>query len=724
MRYHWFAAIAMVFPLAVLADAGQWPVMPASRMLEPESGLPVVLTPARLRQAHAEVPASVTVIDRELIQASGARELYEVLRLVPGFNAVKTDGNVPAAAYHGTHARDIRRMLVLVDGRSVYLPGLARVLWNNIGLTPEDVERIEITRGPNAAAYGANAFSGVINIITRDPRDESGHSATWRQGNNGIRDARLHSTVHSGRAAVRITGARLSDDGFDGDDYREPADHKQLDFVNFRANFEQDAQTHIELLAGVGHSRLDRPEESALSDLGQTTRVPEEVSDQGYVHVRWQRLFSEDHQLKVQAYTRWQRTDIRHHLCAMDPVTQSTEGPGGALFFSRELRDIFEASDRDIDVTMENAAVALGTPDSPLLERYMSILGSGADDFCLLLPLDIDERSFDVEVEDTLHVGNWLRIVTGVNLRRDEANSQAYTRGDNTNTAHRLFGALEIRPAKRLSLHLGGFWEKDDINDRFFSPRGAVVLQVAPGHGLRVVYSEAIRSPDIYEQRADFAFTAHRLAEPFATDSQSLLGWKKPELYVTRESPGGLEAERIRSREIGYVGRFSALDFDVRIYEENLRDLQSGALSPARFDITSDWVDTRGWELQASWRPHPRHFLWASYGHRQNDTSTHIESRLAPRKNGSALWAFNMSRDWHFSSAWYFARHYNRARSRSTDTTYERLMTQLGWRHHMGAYTVGVRLANEHQLSRDGEVYPYNVYDDHNRWWLQARLDF
>lgn len=724
MRYHWFLMAAVLLPITGLADTEQWRAMPASRMLESDSGLPVVLTPARLRQAHAEVPASVTVIDREMIQASGARELYEVLRLVPGMNVAKTDGNVPAVAYHGTHARDIRRMLVLIDGRSVYLPGLARVLWNNIGLTPEDVERIEVTRGPNSAAYGANAFSGVINIITRDPRDEAGSRATWRQGNNGIQDARLHSVMHSERVAVRVTAARLSDDGFDGDNYREPADHKQLDFANLRAVFEQDAATHMELLAGVGKSRLDRPEERALSDLGETTRIPQEVSDQGYVHLRWQRLFSEDHQLKVQAYSRWQGTEIRHHLCAMDPVTESTEGPGGALFFSRELRDIFEDSDRDIDVAMGNAVAALGTPDSPLLQRYMSIMGSGADDFCLMLPLDIDERSYDLEVEDTLHVGNWLRVVTGVNLRRDEASSRAYTRGEHTNTARRIFSALEIRPARRLSLHLGGFWEKDDINGRFFSPRSAAVLQIAPGHGLRLVYSEAIRSPDIYEQSADFAFRPRQLAEPFASDPGALLGWEKPELYVTRESPGDLQAERIRSREIGYVGRVSALDFDVRVYEENLRNLQSGSLSPARFDITSDWVDTRGWELQASWRPHPRHFLWVSYGQRQNDTSNFIEDRLAPRKSGSALWAFNVSRDWYFSSAWYFARHYNRARARASDTTYERLMTQLGWRHRFGRYMAGIQLLNEHQLSGDGEVYPYNDYDDTNRWWLQATLGF
>ena len=76
----------------------------------------MVLTPARVSQPQSEAPASVTVIDRNLIEASGARELYEVLRLVPGMSAVKVDGNVPTVAYHGTQARDSRRMLVLLTG--------------------------------------------------------------------------------------------------------------------------------------------------------------------------------------------------------------------------------------------------------------------------------------------------------------------------------------------------------------------------------------------------------------------------------------------------------------------------------------------------------------------------------------------------------------------------------------------------------------------------------
>lgn len=87
--------------------------------------LPEVLTATRLKQAPAAVPGSISVLDRELIQASGARELTELLRLVPGMIVVTDDIKVQVN-YHGGHAAQARRMQVLIDGRSVYRPGLPR----------------------------------------------------------------------------------------------------------------------------------------------------------------------------------------------------------------------------------------------------------------------------------------------------------------------------------------------------------------------------------------------------------------------------------------------------------------------------------------------------------------------------------------------------------------------------------------------------------------------
>src|SRR5690606_18656887 len=116
---------------------------------------------------------------------------------------------------HGTTFSDGRRMQVLVDGRSVYSIGLSDVKWTDLPLLLDDIERIEVTRGPNAAAYGANAFLGVINIITRDPRDSHGTALATRQGDGGVEDYQLRHAGHSDQAHWRLTLASRHDDGFD-----------------------------------------------------------------------------------------------------------------------------------------------------------------------------------------------------------------------------------------------------------------------------------------------------------------------------------------------------------------------------------------------------------------------------------------------------------------------------------------------------------------------------
>jgi iron complex outermembrane receptor protein len=143
--------------------------------------IPVVLSVTRLAQPKSDAPAAITVIDRSTIEASGIREIPELMRLVPGFQVGHDYGDVLApeqtpVTYLGYSDQFSRKMQVLVDGRSVYDPMYGGVRWSELGLLLDDIDRIEVIRGPNAASYGSNAFLGVINIITRDP---TGYPATF-----------------------------------------------------------------------------------------------------------------------------------------------------------------------------------------------------------------------------------------------------------------------------------------------------------------------------------------------------------------------------------------------------------------------------------------------------------------------------------------------------------------------------------------------------------------
>jgi len=127
-----------------------------------------VVTASKKAQPVWDVPASVYVITAEDIHRMGATSIPEVLRLVPGVHVGIIDASKWSVAVRGFNGRYSNKLLVLMDGRSVYTPFFSGVYWDaQPPLFMEDIERIEVIRGPGAALWGANAVNGVINIITK-----------------------------------------------------------------------------------------------------------------------------------------------------------------------------------------------------------------------------------------------------------------------------------------------------------------------------------------------------------------------------------------------------------------------------------------------------------------------------------------------------------------------------------------------------------------------------
>jgi len=133
-----------------------------------------VTTAAKRRQALADTAAAVFVITREDIRRSGATSVPEALRLAPGVNVARINSSRWAVSIRGNVDRFANKLLVLLDGRTLYTPLFAGVLWETQDILLEEVERIEVIRGPGAALWGANAVNGVINIITRHAGDTQG----------------------------------------------------------------------------------------------------------------------------------------------------------------------------------------------------------------------------------------------------------------------------------------------------------------------------------------------------------------------------------------------------------------------------------------------------------------------------------------------------------------------------------------------------------------------
>jgi iron complex outermembrane receptor protein len=186
--------------LAAAAPAGAQGQTPATRPLSQlsiEELLSVEITTAsRKEQPLSTTPAAVYVITAEDIRRSGLTSLPEILRMAPGLQVARIDSNKWAISARGFNTRFANKMQVLIDGRSVYTPLFSGVLWEQQDLLLEDIERIEVIRGPGAAVWGANAMNGVINVVTKQARATAGTLVVLGTGNED-----------QGRAAVRWGGS-------------------------------------------------------------------------------------------------------------------------------------------------------------------------------------------------------------------------------------------------------------------------------------------------------------------------------------------------------------------------------------------------------------------------------------------------------------------------------------------------------------------------------------
>ena len=142
----------------------------------------VVVSASRIEQEIVNAPAAITVIDADQIQGQASSSFVDLVRQAPGVNVTQLsnrDFNVTSRAASGTLATS---QLVLVDGRSVYQDFFGFVAWDLISVGIEDLERVEVVNGPASAVWGANAMSGVVNLITRSPRDSQGTTLDLRFG--------------------------------------------------------------------------------------------------------------------------------------------------------------------------------------------------------------------------------------------------------------------------------------------------------------------------------------------------------------------------------------------------------------------------------------------------------------------------------------------------------------------------------------------------------------
>jgi iron complex outermembrane recepter protein len=268
-----------------------------------ELGNVEVTTVSKDPQQIMKTPAAVFVITQEDIRRSGATNIPEALRMAPGVEVAQIDGNHWSVAIRGFAGQFSKSLLVLVDGRSIYTPLFEGVYWDLPYVMLEDVERIEVIRGPGGTIWGSNAVNGVINIITKSANNTHGILATTGSG-----------TVDQGTGAFRYGGTVGKDFNYRvygfgeirGQEFHSDADgfdHWRMGQLGFRTDWTSGKKDSFTVQGDIY-----RGVSGESSEIGSFF-PPAETAEQGNDYVsggdllaRWQHTTGEGSDIQIQTY--------------------------------------------------------------------------------------------------------------------------------------------------------------------------------------------------------------------------------------------------------------------------------------------------------------------------------------------------------------------------------------------------------------------------------------
>ena len=268
-----------------------------------------VTSASKKSQRLAETAAAVFVITRDDIQRSGARNIPEALRMAPGIEVAQIDANKWSIGARGFNGRFATKLLVLMDGRALYTPSFGGVFWDVQDTLMEDVDRIEVIRGPGGTLWGTNAVNGVINIITRPAAETQGGEVAVALSGEG---ATTSSFRYGGRvgeqARYRLYAKYLDEDGNQDYAHRATADDTRLGRVGARIEWAPGARDQLsvttEAYRGASGETLLHP---MLVPPYTSIRDAEEKVSGLFATLQWQRRLAEGRELQGHMY--FDRTD-------------------------------------------------------------------------------------------------------------------------------------------------------------------------------------------------------------------------------------------------------------------------------------------------------------------------------------------------------------------------------------------------------------------------------
>ncbi len=464
------------------------------------------------QESLATSKAAVFVVTAEDILRSGATTIPDALRMVPGMNIAQIDTNKWAVTARGFNSRFANKLLIMIDGRTIYSTIFSGVLWENQDLLLSDIDRIEVVRGPGATLWGSNAVNGVINIITKNAEETQGPAARAYASTN---DERILSLRYGGKID-QDTAYRVYAKG------HRAGELKRVD---------SSIDSHDEMdLSRVGF-RLDRTVDSNTQLTFQGEAFRSDIEQTGY------------DQLPLSP---------TYHDYVNDPIDQygmnilgrwlETTSSGGRLT-TQLFYDMVDREEDFLDIRQKLYDLDIQY-EFPVMGNHRLIAGGGYRQerhYTKPTPYLIHHPDNSVDEIFNLFVQDEMRFMDD-----------------------------------RLSVVIGSKFEKNPFSDKEVDAQPSVRLgyQLSNDHYLWAAVSRALRTFSRAEQQSEILVGAVPLS--YFTGPQTPPGMENLPLLLIGEGQNNHKTEKLDAYEMGYRGRLSEnMSLDVALFYNEYDDLRS-----------------------------------------------------------------------------------------------------------------------------------------------------
>ena len=481
----------------------------------------VVVSASRGEQQLVNAPAAVSLITSERIANAPATNMGDLLRAVPGLNVTQVSARDVNFTTRGATSTLATSQLALVDGRSIYLDFFGMVMWDLVPTNPHEIKQIEVVRGPASAVWGANAMTGVVNVLTKTPRELAA------SGGRSL-------TVGLGAFNRDVTGREQSSGS--------------LFYVNGSHAQAVDDRWSYKLSAGYfTQDPLPRP----AGAINNAFRTPYPAFDnEGTSQPKFDARVDYD-------LTGGGRIVLSGGVAGTEGLIHSGVGPFDIASDSR-LSYFTTRYEKD------GRRVAFFTN---LLDGNAENLLARTPPFGARLPLDFNTKTFDIEASETRPIGTRHVVSFGGNFRHNAFDISIAPNGDDRNEGG-AYVQDEIFLGDHFRWVVGGRVDKfSSIDDPVFSPRTTFMIKPAADQTFRVSFNRAFRAPSFINNHIGITIlnevdlaAAHPLLRNFV-------------FPLRAEGSPDLRQETMTAYELGYTGVLrDRVNVSAAVYWNNTED--------------------------------------------------------------------------------------------------------------------------------------------------------